>query len=208
MFIAFSGIDGAGKTTIINAIERWLRSEGYNVNSMKSVKGDSIYCNNFEKIISNYKKTYSENFPGKYGSIILAFKLFQESEEIKSFSRDNNIILMDRWKLCHDAYSSAYLLNSKALKSILDNCIEPDITFLIDVNLSVALERISQRDVIKKQETYPVLYRAKKRYLQAAKEKNNIFLIGNSDGELNEAIEKIKIIIIKYLGNHNLVKSV
>lgn len=196
MIVAFCGIDGAGKTSIITEIKKWLSENDYSVKYLKAVKGTSTYCKNFDKIVESYKDMFSENLPGEYGSVLLGFQLFQESEKLKRQKNKYDIILLDRWTTCHEAYSYAYIIKNKPLKSILKSCLTPDLTFLIDVDLETALKRVNQREVVKKQESYPILKRARKKYLKIAEENLDIITITNEDGYFNEAVEQIKKVIM------------
>lgn len=203
MFIAFCGIDGSGKTTIIKEIRKWLLSLGYDVKTLRPLKATSFYSKNFKIVTNHYKERFTENFPGHDGSVLLGFNLVQESERMLKTKKENQIVLIDRWTPCHEAYSYAHLIKSKQLQAILDSCLIPDMTFLINVDLNVALNRISSRNQVKEQESYPILYRARKKYLKNAETTKGIQIINNNDGELEKAIHSIKEAILERLSHHS-----
>lgn len=198
MIISFCGIDGAGKSSLIELTEKELKNNGYSVFVFKSVSSKSLFCKQFEQVSCYYKKKYMRNIPTNYSSILLAFKLFQDSQFIDKIKDKFDFILLDRWVPCHKAFSRTYLTQSDLLDCILESCINPDLTFIVNTDINTSQRRILERGSIKKQESFYILYRAQKYYLEYSKNKN-CYLIENEDDKLNEAKNKI-IKIVLYEG--------
>lgn len=180
--IVFEGIDGSGKTTISKLLSKYIIDKG-----LKSIWLREPSDSEWGKRIRELSEIYDE-IP-----IEEELKLFTEDRKwdvknniIPALKR-NEIVILDRYY-----FSSACYQGAKGFKiqDILDInrsfAPPPDILFLIDVKINVALERIKNNRetsaILFEKESY--LKRVRDNYL-SLNEKNMIIIDGN------QTIEKV-----------------
>lgn len=180
--IVFEGIDGSGKTTISKLLSKYIIDKG-----LKSIWLREPSDSEWGKKIRELSEIYDE-IP-----IEEELKLFTEDRKwdvknniIPALKR-NEIVILDRYY-----FSSACYQGAKGFKiqDILDInrsfAPPPDILFLIDVKINVALERIKNNRetsaILFEKESY--LKRVRDNYL-SLNEKNMIIIDGN------QTIEKV-----------------
>jgi dTMP kinase len=135
--IVFDGIDGSGKTYQIKLFSEWLNENGYNV------------------VLSK------EPTNGKYGSILrsssnsrlpfedeLDYFLKDRDDHIENLIlpslKDDKIVLIDRYYYSTIAYQGVRYGDLDFIKEKVfeKNYLTPDITFIFDLPVDIALERI------------------------------------------------------------------
>jgi dTMP kinase len=143
-FFTFEGIDGSGKSTIINQVTKQLKNQGH-------------------KIITTFEPT--DSWLGKYvhhqiktnaDPYVTAFTFIadriQHSKQIKEWIQDGNIVLCDRYAESTYAYQSVQL--EKTMNNPIywlqdlskDRILVPDRTFYFRITPEKALSRIQHRD--------------------------------------------------------------
>ncbi len=137
LFIVFDGIDGDGKTTQALLLKEYLERKGYFVNYTSEPTN-----NESGKMISNLLRQKTANRIKKEKW----FELFNEDNKehqktIKSSLEGNNTVICDRY-----FYSTlAYQLEEKEWQNYSSQFIKPDIVFILDLPVTVAIGRIKQK---------------------------------------------------------------
>lgn len=160
LFISIEGIDGAGKTTIANLLERKLKD----LTDAKQIEyNDVIYTrepggtNN--KFCEQIRNIILDNKDISLKTQILLFsasRIHHSLETIIPNINNNNIVIVDRFVDSSIAYQSVDP-NLNVRNKQLENEIKeinmwaidgflPDITFLLDVNPITASNRIYERN--------------------------------------------------------------
>lgn len=138
MLVVFEGIDGSGKTTLINS----LLEELIDLN-LEAVKF-------FEPTAMEWGKQIREIFQeGRRLAPKAELKLFMKDradnveKQIKPALKEGKIVLQDRYYFSSAAYQGAEGLD---WKEIIDNnekfCVKPDLVFFLDLTPEEALARI------------------------------------------------------------------
>ena len=198
MFITFEGIDGCGKSTIISKIVELLERTGYKVVATREPGGTKISEKIREIIIK------SKNMDSITEGLLYASARRQHIvEKIIPSLKEKKIVISDRYIDSSLAYQGIGrkigMKQILAINSINNKILWPDITFFLDVDPKVALERIKKRDKDNDrfdEESIVFYSEVRKAFLQIAKKyKNRIIVIdANRDKQviIKEIFEKIK----------------
>ncbi len=146
MFVAFEGIDGTGKTTLVSMVKKELESRGFGVFATKEPTSRL-------ELPEELKKSREVS-----SALSLFFRFtedrFGHQDEISEHLRKGEIVLCDRYLMSSMAYQGAILekyfgSREKVLQwmSLVSEIIEvrPDITFYIDVDPQISMNRIAGR---------------------------------------------------------------
>jgi len=143
-YIAIEGIDGSGKTTIANLLYSKL-SEKYNKITLMKEPYDNDLSKKIKEIIS---KEHEKNLD--YGYLLaLLFTADRSIKNIdlKKYLNSDYIIISDRSVYSTFSYQILYEgIDIEWIKCVSKYIIRPDITFILDVDPRIAVERINSRN--------------------------------------------------------------
>lgn len=138
-FIAVEGIDGAGKTTLVNNLRNYYQNKGYKVSTTKEPT-DGEYGKTIKRLASQGRENFSARDE---------FELFLKDREedckrniIPAIER-KEIIIADRYYYSSIAYQGALGLDASFIeKENRKIAVEPDLVLIVDVNVKTGLDRI------------------------------------------------------------------
>ncbi|MGC9059310.1 MAG: dTMP kinase [Candidatus Aenigmatarchaeota archaeon] len=192
-FIVFEGIDGAGLTTQANLLENYLKSKGYDVILTKEPTNNLIgglirAALKKEWITSN--KTLQLLFS--------ADRAHHLEREIIPALEKGKIVISDRYFLSTIAYGMIEV-EKDWLKALNSKFLIPDIIFILDLPVEIALERIGKsRFGFELFEERGKLEKIRRNFIELSKEYNNCFIIDASKS-IEEVHENIKKIVNKII---------
>ena len=202
LFITFEGIDGCGKTTQINFLtERFAKMKKPVVKTEEP--GGTAGSNEIRKILLR-----ENNFQWSVETEALLFMAARNDhveKVIKPSINDNKIVICDRFMDSTLVYQGMRSSRAKQLSLDLFQliAINPDITFLIDMEPEIALRRALSRSTKEDRfENYGISFQTelRKNFLDIAhKHSDRIRIIdGNQTPEdvaaqINESIEPLAI---------------
>ena len=202
LFITFEGIDGCGKTTQINFLtERFAKMKKPVVKTEEP--GGTAGSNEIRKILLR-----ENNFQWSVETEALLFMAARNDhveKVIKPSINDNKIVICDRFMDSTLVYQGMRSSRAKQLSLDLFQliAINPDITFLIDMEPEIALRRALRRSTKEDRfENYGISFQheLRKNFLDIAhKHSDRIRIIdGNQTPEdvaaqINESIEPLAI---------------
>jgi dTMP kinase len=143
-FFTFEGIDGSGKSTIIDHVATALKQKDYSV--VVTFEPTDTWLG---KYVQHQIKTKSDPFVTAFTFIA---DRIEHSKKIKEWIEQGNIVLCDRYAESTYAYQSVQLEKSlknpiKWLQDLSKNRIlKPDRTFYFRITPEEALSRIQHRD--------------------------------------------------------------
>lgn len=143
-FFTFEGIDGSGKSTLINQVAKELKKQGHKI-KITFEPTDSW----LGKYVHHQIKTNADPYVTAFTFIA---DRIQHSKQIKEWIQEGNIVLCDRYAESTYAYQSVQLeqtMNNSIfwLQDLSKNRIlVPDRTFYLRITPEQALSRIQHRD--------------------------------------------------------------
>lgn len=145
-WLVVEGLDGSGKTSIIEYLTHTLESKGYKVVNLKGLGSG--------KIGEHLRKLLLENKIAK-NSTAMSFALSlidSHNEALKNIYDDNTIVITDRYISSFYAYN---VLANQDLgsKNLYDNVLlnhnffsyKPDIEIMVEVDIPIAKARLADR---------------------------------------------------------------
>jgi dTMP kinase len=193
-FIAFEGIDGAGKSSLIKVLYKKLSE--LNIHTHITAEPTNHHIG---KII---RQIFSREIEGDERTIAALFladrveHLTHSKHGILQYLRDNIHVISDRYYLSSYAYHVPHVSLDWVIEanSICANLKRPDITFFIDISVEESLKRItSSRKDLEIYETKERITQVRNNYFQAierVKKDENIVII-NGERNIQDVAEDI-----------------
>lgn len=187
LFVVFEGIDGSGKSSVCRSIKKILEAEDENVIITAEPTDSDI-----GRMIRN-----GENFTPETEALLFVADRACHTVEIKKWVGEGLIVLCDRYYASTLAYQAASLgkdVDLEWLTTINEKVsIEPDLTFLLDVDPIKGLDRVGKRGETSRFEHLEYQKKVRENYLEIA-EKRGFTIIDASKGRRTVASEVLKII--------------
>jgi len=202
-FITVEGIDGAGKTTVINdVIIPTLNSMGFNAIYMSAWEFDGGQaCRQF--FLDNVKRN-DKTFELLYH--FACRRLLQASIRETLEADENNIVVVDRYYKSTYAHQAETEQDSNLIVDLIDYTVDiiPDLSFYLEVSPEVAMERIiANRGKLDAMEEkgIPFMYAVDSRFKEMIERDNDeyehIFIDANES--LEEIAEDVKEQLMVYM---------
>jgi len=141
LFIVFDGLDGSGKGEMIKRLEKYLVSKGLKVLITKEPTGGE-----YGKQIKEILKEEKDPKAGAEKCLQLFVKDREEhlAKEIEPFLA-KGVVICDRYYYSTIAFQHTQGIDIEKVVYANMNFKTPDITFILDLPASVALERVHKR---------------------------------------------------------------
>lgn len=197
--IVFEGIEGSGKTTLINYVTKYLKKNNISFVKIREPGGNKN-SEKIRKLILNKKNNFNS-----FTDLMLY--LASRSENIEKVVRKNfkkKIILLDRFTDSTVAYQHYGMGLNKSIinqiNKILLKDIKPDITFLNIINMNNLRKRLKIRKNKNRYDNFKIKFynRVQKGFLKLSKNKSNYIII-NSNKLLNENKKQVLKQVIKII---------
>ena len=197
--IVFEGIEGSGKTTLINYVTKYLKKNNISFVKIREPGGNKN-SEKIRKLILNKKNNFNS-----FTDLMLY--LASRSENIEKVVRKNfkkKIILLDRFTDSTVAYQHYGMGLNKSIinqiNKILLKDIKPDITFLNIINMNNLRKRLKIRKNKNRYDNFKIKFynRVQKGFLKLSKNKSNYIII-NSNKPLNENKKQVLKQVIKII---------
>ena len=197
--IVFEGIEGSGKTTLINHVSKYLKKKKISFIKIREPGGNKN-SEKIRKLILNKKNKFNPLTD-------LMLYLASRSENIDNVIKKNykkKIILLDRFIDSTIAYQHYGMGINKSvivnINKILLKKIRPNITFLNIVNMQNLKKRLYLRKNKNRYDNFKIEFYKKVQagFLKLSKNKNNYVVI-DSNNNLVENKKKVLNMIIKFI---------
>lgn len=197
-FIVIEGLEGAGKSTAIRAVEQSLGNLGISQIQKTREPGGTDLA---EKLRSLVKEEHPGEVLQDMTELLLMYAArVQLVENIIKPALENDVwVIGDR----HDMSSQAYQGGGRQipnetmslLKQTALGCFKPNLTIYLDIEPKLGLERARGRGELDRIEKMDLGFfeRTRQRYLELANEDDSVFIVDASQSiaQVAEAIDKL-----------------
>ena len=204
-FIVIEGLEGAGKSTAINAIVETLKAAGVADIVNTREPGGTVLA---EKMRSLVKEEHEGEKLQDMTELLLMYAARVQLVEnvIKPALDSGKWVLGDR----HDMSSQAYQgggrqiarTTMESLKETTLGVFKPDLTLYLDLDPRVGLDRARGRGELDRIEKMDISFfdRTRERYLEIAGQDDSVFVI-NAQQDIKQVAADIKVALSAWLEN-------
>lgn len=190
--IVFEGIDGAGSTTQLNLLFDYLKRKKVPV--LKTAEPtDGAIGKRIRGILQGKEKTS----PKELQLLYCADRKEHLKKEILPALAAGKVVLSDRYYYSTIAYGSLKL-DIKWLLSICADFLRPDVAFLVDTPVNVAIDRMKNRKNKEYFEKEEWLEKVRNTYLDLMKDDNLCVVLDGTNSKeklLAEVLEHTRLIL-------------
>ena len=192
MFISIEGIEGCGKSTLVNGLSEHLQNKKIG-HVITKEPGSTSIGKILRKILLDKKQQIS---PLTELLLMFSDRLDHLDKVIKPSLKEGKIVITDRYIDSTYAYQGA---GRGISKDIIDNLVTqteillPDKTILLDLDPVIGLKRASSRNELDRFESENLEFhkRLRKSFLKAAETHPERFLIINAEDEPKEILQSV-----------------
>jgi dTMP kinase len=202
LFITLEGIEGAGKSTVVDFIEDFLTKEGHDVIKTRE-PGGTVIGEQIREILlknENYTLTYDTEL-----LLVFSARAQHIQEVILPTLSSGKIILCDRFTDASYAYQGGGRGIDESRINLLEKWVQgdlrPNLTLLFDLDVSIGMQRTKKRSDADRFEREEINFFEKIRntYLERAKKEPQRFRIINAASSLENVKEQIVTILKDFL---------
>ena len=199
-FITLEGVDGAGKTTHIEFIKKYLSDLGINF-IMTREPGGTLLGEQLREIL-----LHDEMSPETETLLMFAARNEHIEKVIRPNLTEGKVVISDRFTDATYAYQAGGkgVKEKKIdiLKEWVQGRLQPDLTFLFDLSVEVSIERLNKTRELDKFEREEKSFHEniRQKYLLLAKVSPERFCILNSEESIEEIQNQIKLKLDKVVG--------
>ena len=199
-FITLEGVDGAGKTTHVKFIKKYLSDLGVNF-VMTREPGGTLLGEQLREIL-----LHDEMSPETETLLMFAARNEHIEKVIRPNLTEGKVVISDRFTDATYAYQSGGkgVKEKKIdiLKEWVQASLQPDLTFLFDLSVEVSIERLNKTRELDKFEREEKSFHEniRQKYLLLAKVSPERFCILNSEESIEEIQNQIKLKLDRVVG--------
>ena len=199
-FITLEGVDGAGKTTHVEFIKKYLADLGINF-IMTREPGGTLLGEQLREILLHDDMT-----PETETLLMFAARNEHIKKVIGPNLKEGKVVISDRFTDATYAYQSGGkgVKDKKIdiLKEWVQASLQPDLTFLFDLSVEVSIERLNKTRELDKFEREEKSFHEniRQKYLLLARASPERFCILNGEESIEEIQNQIKLNLDKVMG--------
>lgn len=198
LFITFEGPEGAGKSTLVRAAQVFLKRRKVPVLFLREPGGTAVS----EKIREVLLHSKTEIAKEAELFLFLAARAQIVSEKILPALRAGKTVICDRFHdstVAYQGYGSGVSLKLiESAGAFVKAGIEPDVTFLCDVDSKTGLRRAGRGDRMEKK-SLAFHGRVRQGFLTLARQNKKRFVILKDERDIRVKIEKMRAALEQYL---------
>lgn len=146
MFITFEGGEGSGKTTQIELLKQSLLNKGHNVITTRE-PGGTVEAEKIRDLL--VQREGGDWTPTAEAMLFFTARHMHLETKIKPALDDGKVVICDRFTdstIAYQGYGHGFDLETlKQIKKVSIGNIEPNITFILDIDVKKGLERAGKR---------------------------------------------------------------
>lgn len=180
MFITFEGVEGAGKSTQVNFLNEYLNEKGFKTLITRQPGGSDLGMQIRNLILNPELEDKPSDLAEMF--LYLADRSHHVEKTILPALKEKIIVISDRYidsHIAYQGYARGFDLNElKYLNNVASKGLQPDITFLFDLDPVVGLNRVRfgrNQEVLDRIESEKIEFHEKVRngFLSLANENTN-----------------------------------
>lgn len=199
-FISFEGIDGSGKSTIVERMEQHLRERKVPFATLQQAGKDTLPG----RIARAYARQRKLRVTGPV--ILPLFSLHSRWSQVKKLGRGERVVLMDRSQFSFFAYMKALgVHHPRLIKAAWTGVHKPNVIVILDVDPEKAMQRVREggRGQLDQHETLEKLRATRNAYVELAKRpispfRNTHFIVVNANQPPNKIMEEVLRKLVDY----------
>jgi dTMP kinase len=198
LFITFEGIDGCGKSTVLDFVHNYLKNKNKKHICTYEPGGTDIGYKIRKILLDKKNKKMTQTC-----ELLLMFAARNQhiKKIIQPAIKQKKIVLCDRF--CDSSYAyqgfgrGISLKTIKSLEEISCDSLVPDITFLLDVEPEVSNKRIAQDGKVDRFEKEKISFyqKVRKGFLQISENNPKRFVVIDA----NKPIDQVKKMVTEYV---------
>ena len=202
LFITLEGVEGAGKTTLVDFIENLLVKSGHDVVKTREPGGTKIGEQIREILLKNENNELTDDTELL---LIFAARAQHIKEVIIPSLSSGKIVLCDRFTDASYAYQGGGRGIDESRINLLEKWVQsnlrPDLTILFDLDVTLGLERTKKRSKSDRFEEEKIVFFEKVRsiYLKRAEDEPKLFRIINAELPIEKVKEELTIILEEFI---------
>lgn len=185
-FITMEGGEGAGKSTMMDRVARWLEDSGHSVVRTREPGGTVLAEKLREVLLDRQNSTLS----GQSELLLLFAARSQHLDElIRPSLQRGEWVLCDRFTDATWAYQGGGrglpLEDIETLETLVHGDLQPDLTVLLDLPVEQGMERAGKRSLADRfeQESMAFFQRVRAAYLERAARSPERFVVIDASGD-------------------------
>lgn len=201
LFVSFEGIDGCGKSTQIELLSKKLNKTNYTVVTTEEPGGTSGAHEIRKLLLRENKLNWSVE---SETLLFMAARRDHVEKVIKPAINQNNIVICDRFMDSTTVYQGMRSAQAKAISLYLFKLIgiDPDITFLIDMEPETALDRaLNRKSKENRFENYGLKFQkeVRKKFLEIADNHPKRFKVINGNQSISQIGDQVYKLLLEKL---------
>ena len=161
MFIVFEGIDGSGKSSVIQRLKEDLEASGRKVMVTAEPTTGTV-----GKFVAE-----TDGLSPEAEALLFTADRAIHTDQVKKWMSEGYVVISDRYFGSTLAYQSAAGMDIEWLKAINSKVtIRPDVTILMDIDPEVSLKRVTERGETSRFEKLEYLRKVREAYLSVGEE--------------------------------------
>lgn len=204
-FITLEGMEGSGKSSVINFLKKYLKSKKLKIVEFRE-PGSTLVGEQIRQILLDKKNSKLSNHTELL--LYLAARTQLIEEKLLSAFQKYDCVICDRFFDSTIAYQGYGLKMGKivfdAVKMFSLNVV-PDLTIILDTNVQKSLGRLKSKDRIESRKI-DFHARLKKGYQTLAKKEPKRIKLIKAEMSLDEVYEKVQLVIDDFLCKNKKVK--
>lgn len=184
IYVAIEGIDGSGKTAVARALNNTLALKGYTTAIVREPYSEEI-----RRILS----LFPDLDPLVEAYLFAADRMLLHYTVLKPLLEKREIVISDRSYVASLVYQTVRGAPREAVEALNAHCIKPDVVFLLDLPVEVAVERLEKKRGrqlrhLERRELLPML---REGYLRLAREWADKIKIVDATRPVSEIVEAV-----------------
>ena len=194
IFIVLDGMDGSGKSEMVNLLGRYISSNDKNCNVLATREpSEGVYGKEIRDILAQ------EEDPKINGKRLLELFIKDREDHLKKevvpflnkTDKVKNIVICDRYYYSTIAFQATQGLDIKMLIEVNKGFLKPDLALILNIKPEIALERIKTRKK-EKFEKLEFMKKLRKRFLEMPKLLNDNIKVIDASKSKEEVFEDIR----------------